>query len=374
MNALLLVRVCVAMLNILCQRIAFAMLMLCGVQAMHVDFFDASYNSKIMKTLEYAPIVSTTPMQEHMQQEGKRCFATYPVHFVTLGTKEGLEAIFKETPNYNDVIAEAAAYKLSNELGFFRVPPTVIRQIDGKWGIMQLFVDTPINLLDGHFQTHLKYFSLEEWSNFLIFNFVFGKWDFGASNMMSVKDHHGFCHPIAIDNTCIRNQQHVESYGKLPFVRINKDPRFDGINDECKQFPFERCIDIERPEEFLERFEVEAPKCVETKLKAEKKLRLVIYKGAIWQQFQAFNPKFIRPFGNYLSIKTCDALRSLNLETLRNIFLSQDRFKLLNPLDEKIEIAHNWFTDEFLTEQYLKRRDLFLQYYDGLIPQRETGI
>jgi hypothetical protein len=72
------------------------------------------------------------------------------VYLVNLAS--GLKAIFKPDPqhwvvdskNANKYLsnshAEVAAYQLSHALGLHLVPPTVLRQVDGKTGSLQVFV------------------------------------------------------------------------------------------------------------------------------------------------------------------------------------------------------------------------------------------
>ncbi len=144
-----------------------------------------------------------------------------------------------------DAYAEVAAYQASLVLGFPRIPPTVIRKVNGTLGSLQLFIETSIDALaPGVFNATLKEVDPEEVDNLKIFYFVFNQWDSGPHNILIIENQ-GKKHFVAIDNSGIGNHGHVK-YGELPFVRVcySEDLNTDDWN---MPFPFEKAQVIAEP-------------------------------------------------------------------------------------------------------------------------------
>lgn len=164
------------------------------------------HNPKITKILKTAKVTDIKPMKEVLIEQGKKAEFDGQVFLITL--ENGVQAVFKSLPldDQGDAKAEVAAYQASVYLGFPYIPPTVLRKINGMTGSLQLFVNTPIDLLkNGEYKKYSKKFSKEDENNLKIFYFVFGQWDSGPHNLLAYPDASKI-YPIAIDNSGIRNQ------------------------------------------------------------------------------------------------------------------------------------------------------------------------
>ena len=80
-------------------------------------------------------------------------------HGVVKGRNGGFQAAFKDSYKY-----EIAAYELDKMLGFDLVPPTVEREIDGKKGSLQLWVEGAFTELDRR-EKNLETDDYVTWSN-----------------------------------------------------------------------------------------------------------------------------------------------------------------------------------------------------------------
>lgn len=281
--------------------------------------------SNILQTTE---IAETKPMKIALEEQGKKIEFDGEVFLVTL--ENGIKAVFKSLPldDQGDAIAEFAAYQASRALGFPHIPPTVLREIDGRKGSLQLFVDTPIDLLgDGEFKKAFANFSKEDIDNLLIFYFVFGQWDAGAHNLLAYRygDH---LYPIAIDNSGIRNRQYVK-YGDLPFVRRLYSDKLNTNDWRGVPFPFEHSESINDPsadpavnaaklEHFKKLFGDRLPESF-----YKHRFRYILYQNSLWVQYHAFDPEHKTLFTSLP--KTCatatyKALAKLDKALLKRIF------------------------------------------------------
>ncbi|HUX78550.1 MAG TPA: hypothetical protein VMW10_02210 [Alphaproteobacteria bacterium] len=306
-------------------------------------------NSEIVKLLKKGKVLSVCPMREHLQSCGKKVEFYGDVYFVELDN--GLKAVFKSLPkdDLGDAYAEVAAYVASISLGFPNIPPTVMTTINGMKGSLQLFVETDIDALDpGIYKSALKEAPVNDVANLHLFYFVFGQWDSGPHNILIFKDQEK-TYLIAIDNSGIRNHQHVK-YGSLPFVRILYSDKLQ-TNDWDKPFPFEKAKTIENPttEKMRKAFGNTLPESYYQSFKSYGlPLRYVTYRNSLWRQYHAGDEEFVMSFPNRLPNQTRKALEGLNLPMLKKIFAC----------------AKN---ADFLTPSYLKaileRRDQVLRHF-----------
>lgn len=139
------------------------------------------------------PIVSKQNMRSFLQKIGKQARFLHPVKLVTL--KSGLKAVMKKE---GAIYGEVGAYKASKALGLRLVPPTVIRENNGKKFSLQFYVDSPIDLVrTGH--GYFKKLDPKDASDMHIFNFLLNRWDGHTGNQL-MSYHKGRYYLALIDN------------------------------------------------------------------------------------------------------------------------------------------------------------------------------
>ena len=308
----------------------------------------------IVQMLKTAKIINIKPMRQALKEQGKKAEfeGEGKVFLVTL--ENGIKAVFKSPfINYQaDPAVEVAAYKASLYLGFPRVPPVALRELEGMKGSIHLFVNTSIDLLKAkEYKKALQKMSQEDLDNLKIFYFIFGQWDSGPANLLTYSDG-SKVYPIAIDNAKISDLQYVR-YGELPFVRSKRLEKVDP-QDWHQPFPFESAQIIENatveklrqlfgdklPEYYYQN--VTLPPLPKTKF-YQSQLKYVFYQNILWRQY-AYTVKSYVTDCRYLNN---DAIKNLDLNKLREIFA-----------DAKGAV---FLTDGYL-EQILQRRDQVLQH------------
>ncbi|HJD56341.1 MAG TPA: hypothetical protein LFW21_07045 [Rickettsia endosymbiont of Pyrocoelia pectoralis] len=315
-------------------------------------------NPTIINTLKFSKVDKIESMKEILSKNNKISEFDGEVFLITFNNN--IKAIFKTVPfdDLGDAYAEAAAYNASQILGFPYIPPTVVRKINGKFGSLQLYIDSSIDLLKkGEYTKALTCVSAEDQANLRIFYYVFGQWDSGPHNLLFTTDQEKD-YFIAIDNAGIRNHQHVK-IGELPFVRVLYSEKLN-TNDWHKPFPFDQAIVIEKPnEENLRKlFKDKLPESFYKNFKSyNSSLKYIIYQNSLWQQYHAFDKDFIKAIPEICPAKTIVALKKLNIQALRRIFIE----------------AKN---SDFLTDAYLKailkRRNDILDYCKTLTKDKHT--
>ncbi len=248
-----------------------------------------------------------------------------------------------------DAKAEVIAYKASVLLGFPYIPPTILTEINGQKGSLQLFVETSLDLLQpGAYKSVLQQADKDDLAALKLFYFIFGQWDSGAHNLLALKRGEK-TYLIAIDNSGICNRQFVR-YGELPFVRVFYDAKLD-TDDWDKPFPFDSAKTIENPTS--ERLKNAFGDKVSESFFASKNgkpyerfYRYVVYQNSIWRQFHSHSESFVKSYTKECPINVQEAIKKLDLETLKGLFsLAKD--------------------EDFLTEKYLasilERRDQSLK-------------
>lgn len=314
--------------------------------------FDSWKNPEIIKTLKSSNIAKIEPMRDFLFKNNKKVEFDGEVFLITFDNN--IKAVFKtfSSDDLGDAYAEIAAYNASQILGFPYVPPTIIRKINDKIGSLQLYVDSSVDLLkEGEYQKALTNVSAEEQANLRIFYYIFGQWDSGAHNLLYVINQEKG-HFIAIDNSAIRNHQHVQ-ISELPFIRILYSEKLN-TNDWHKPFPFDKAKIIEKPnEENLRRiFKNKLPESFYKSFKSyNQPLKYVIYQNSLWRQYHAFDKDFIRATPEICSIETIEAIKKLDIKTLRQIY---------------IEAKNSDFLTNSYLEAILKRRNQMLDYCESL--------
>jgi hypothetical protein len=321
-----------------------------AISALKVDIHPKNWkNPEIPALLKKGKVNSMRPMKEHLHSLGKKGEFDGDVFFVELDN--GLKAVFKSLPkdDLGDACAEVAAYQASVDLGFPNVPPTVMANIKGMKGSLQLFVETDIDALDpGIYERALNAADEEDVANLHLFYFVFGQWDTGSHNILILKDKRK-THLIAIDNSGVRNHQRVK-YGNLPFVRVCYSDKLQ-TNDWGKPFPFEQAKTIENPitESLRKTFGDKLPESFYQSFKSYKlPFRYVTHQNSLWRQYHAGDEEFVMSFTNHLSDQTRKTLKRLDLPMLRKIFVCAKNA--------------DFFTPAYL-EAILERRDQVLRHF-----------
>ncbi|WP_341756777.1 MULTISPECIES: hypothetical protein [unclassified Candidatus Tisiphia] len=286
---------------------------------------------EISKLLKTSKVHHIKPMQEFLMEEGKKIEFGGEVYLVTLDNQ--VKAVFKNLPadDLGDAQSEVAAYQASLVLGFPYVPPTVMRKINGMTGSLQLYIDTEIDpLAPGEYEKALQEVSILDQNNLQTFYFIFGQWDSGPHNLLIFKDPKK-TYFIAIDNSGIRNRQHVK-LGELPFVRVLYSDKLN-TNDYDKPFPFDKAetIDIPNEENLKQRLKNQVPYTFYKSFKSyNQPLRFVIYQNSIWRQYHAFDKSFIISYPKQCYNDTIKAIKNLDLPTLRKIFIAAKGSDFLN--------------------------------------------
>ena len=151
-----------------------------------------------------------------------------------------LKAVFK-TKLYNQkkpysVYSAVSAYNISQVLNLKIVPPTVIRKIDGKEGVVQLFVEN----ISENKEKNLDNLSPIQKSNIYIFFFLTGITDVQYDNVLiSTK----CLKPVLVDNDGMV-LMHAQ-YGKYPpfkMLRLKGYPFLD--EEDYKNVPFEKAVEL----------------------------------------------------------------------------------------------------------------------------------
>ena len=282
-------------------------------------------NPQITEILKEAEVANIKPMSLFLSENGKTSDFYGQVFLVTLDG--GIRAVFKslKPDELGDAHAEVAAYKASLFLGFPYVPPTVLREIKGMKGSLQLFVPTSVDLLaDGEYEKAIREVSAEDNANLRIFYFIFGQWDSGPHNLLAYKDETK-TYLIAIDNSGICNHQMVK-YGDLPFVRVLYCDKLD-TQDYDKPFNFEIAETIANPtaEKLRLVFKDRFPESFYTGFKSYGKqpFKYILYQNGLWRQYHASDEDFVRAHAHHCPQKTKRAIQKLNLTALKQIFTIQ---------------------------------------------------
>lgn len=307
-------------------------------------------NPAIKDLLKDSKVNSIEPMRDFLTRNGKKCEFEGEVFLVTL--ENGVKAVFKSLPldDQADAQAEVAAYEASLFLGFPYIPPTVLREINGMKGSLQLFVDTPIDLLDDNsYNEVLAKVKEEDLAALKIFYFIFGQWDTGPHNLLAYSDEKN-TYLVAIDNSAIRNRQHVK-YGDLPFVRILYSDTLK-TKDEDQTFPFKDFKIISKPfkENLRKIFLSRLPESFYNNFKSyAEKVKIIAYNNALWVQYHAFDKDFVKSYVEKCPQQILEAIKKLDMSALKQIF--------------NIAKGEDFLNDAYLSS-ILDRRNQVLNYFE----------
>jgi len=215
-----------------------------------------------------------------------------------------------------------SAYNFARFLELKIVPPTVIRNIDGKEGVIQLFVENISNKDRG---TYLDRLSPVQKSNMYIFFFLTGMEDVGYHNTLISKK---CLRPVSIDNDSMGIV--LNQYGSLFPFRIFYIKNYKTVlsEEDYKKAPFEKALILKKPSvKTLEKtfFGVKEDKMSFLKGRAKKYgvLTYFKYKNAYWVKYYTgkFPVKFMKhllPLNNIedYSPQTIEKIKALDKKTI----------------------------------------------------------
>lgn len=271
----------------------------------------------IEKRLASEKIVLLIPMRDYLTSLGKKSDFQNQVYLALL--ESGLKAVFKPDSEEQGMYGEVAAYRASQWMKAFLIPPTVLRRFNAQKGSLQFFVETPIDTATPeqleHYLQKLDEKSREEMA---LFCFLFGKWDKGPGNILFVPSA-SHLYPVLIDNADLIQQQHI-FLGQDPFVRkIYCDNRNDKWSTS---FPIDKAQTISL-EEIDHHPEFKAchlsAKNFPALIQSQKPLKYVFWRNSLW--FQPFQPysKILLSIQK-LPPSLYQHLQSLNSEVLKEIW------------------------------------------------------
>jgi len=275
----------------------------------------------ILDNLKQAEVESMVPMAEVLKTKGFKKEFWGEVYYLSL--KGDLRAVFKPRPpeDLGYSYAEVAAYKASRFLGFPEIPPSLIREIKGKTGLLQLYVEPTKDATNlKNYTQALKKVSPEALANLKLFYFVFGQWDSGPHNILITYENDR-TKLIAIDNEGIYQRQYVK-YGELPFVRVCYSDMLD-TDDWHLPFPYENAKIITSPtlDNLRKILGNKIPDSVLKNLSRNNNpIYYIIYKNSLWVQYHKGDPNFVISYTEFYPEKSILMLMRLNMKVLKEIF------------------------------------------------------
>ena len=196
---------------------------------------DFTSTEKLLQTL---PVKQQIPLFMYFSDKKKEIVERYKrsensMPFI-LVFENNMKAVFKPNRSLLNQASALRAYHFSQLLEFKLVSPTVMRTINGKRGIVQLFIE---NASDKDKEKNLKQLP-SRLKNYIYFFYVLiGEINVSPSQILFDKN----CNqPALIDNEKNIEAFSVIQYGDFPYIRVPDDnhSEFDLSYDEYKEFPF----------------------------------------------------------------------------------------------------------------------------------------
>ena len=167
--------------------------------------------------------------------KGKRNY-----NYFVLYLDNNLKAIFKPNKGLEAMASALLAYHFSQFMNLKLVPPTVIREINGEKGAVQLFIDG----VDGRNYDAVKKLHPTQKSDIYTFYFVLGDHNVHKPNQLFGKN----CRePALIDNENIIGNTFI-AFGDYPFIAlrgIKAKRQFQHL--ELKHFPMSQVKSVKKP-------------------------------------------------------------------------------------------------------------------------------
>lgn len=286
------------------------------------DTFDFTHAEQQMKQ---ASIVQMTNMRTYLEQQGKTARFVNEVHLAALSN--GWLTAFKpiKDDDLGDAIAEVSAYAASEKLGLHLVPPTVLKEYEGRIGSAQFFVHSPFDLLKPEEnKTAFAMIPVERKAAMYLFYYIFGQWDTHAENSIIAYDQTSNKAYLAlIDNTAIRNRLKVR-YGEHAFVKRMHQDDIKPYTGE--PFPYDKPVILDLPitankaSEKLDDFPIPQYLLNNWVSYGMNKQACVVWSDALWVQFYR-NSKEVPPnYTDFYPKEVMKQFKTLDLNMLHEIY------------------------------------------------------
>lgn len=201
--------------------------------------------NQIEKSLLTSPVKKIIPLHKYLKQPKRKIIPginKMPINrsIFILFLEDNIKAIFKPERKFESSVKSAyMAYRLSQFMNLKLVPPTVIRTVNGKTGITQLFIDS----WTGKQIDPVKNLTDLEKSTIYIFNFILGEHNPHPGNLLFGEK----CkQPALVDNESAFWPA-VFKYNDYPFVSYTKTMEHiyqDRSFINLKEFPENEVISI----------------------------------------------------------------------------------------------------------------------------------
>lgn len=191
-------------------------------------------NVEIERELIGGVVIKQDNLQDQLEKMNKIPSGTTEAYLLEFNS--GMKAVFKPDQKAWTSHGELAAYKISEFLGLHAVPPTVIREVNGRVGSLQYFIETNIDLKKT--SSGFERISQRQWSDANVFHYIIGQWDRHAGNFLIDKQDN----LILIDNADMMMSVKWQ-YGELPWIkRSQKDEERLSV-----PFPYNNYFILENP-------------------------------------------------------------------------------------------------------------------------------
>jgi hypothetical protein len=249
-------------------------------------WYDKIDPAVIEERLKNSPIKQVVTVKEYLTGLGKGGGGASQPYIVTFA--DGMKAVWKPEEKLRNSYAEKAAYDLARLVGRPLVPPTVIREIDGRSGSLQYWVDSSIDLKGKGVKAEDIFARVpaDAYSDARIFQYVFGQWDIHAGNII-IDDSYAIA---VIDNTGIKDRLKMR-YGEQPYklwMGLKKGVQLPSRWDSA-DFPFDKAIVLK--DATFESFKAAIGDLAEAKniegawkwlAKRPQEISIVLWDNAVW--------------------------------------------------------------------------------------------
>ena len=160
---------------------------------------------EIERRLSTEAIVEKKDLRSFLKKSGKKPSGSHPIRIVSL--ESGLKAVLKK---HGGAYGETMAYRMAKTLGLRLLPPTVLREVNGKIVSLQFFVESPIDLMK---MTPGKLFGKLDRKDRADKDFLYYllcQWDTHRGNQI-ISKHKGRFYIALIDNAGILSISHKSS-------------------------------------------------------------------------------------------------------------------------------------------------------------------
>jgi hypothetical protein len=243
--------------------------------------------TEIEKNLATEKISSIVPMRDFLLQQGQVAHFQHDVCLIEF--EMGMKAVFKQGDMRN-AVAEVAAYRASQFFELYRVPPTILYELDGKVGSLQYYIEPAFDLMVKKNYNYVKQqLSPDAWARIQLFYFIMGQWDPDPSNFIAQKNGDAF-ELYLIDNAACGDTQKVR-YGDYPFVALWKIEH-EKPAKEGESFPFDATFVLPPDPAVLQTtFQGRLQQYQIKRLcRLQEPIYCITWNGYVWRQFRFGDP------------------------------------------------------------------------------------